>query len=208
MGSPAPTGIATAQASVGADIIVLIQHLGGPAVVIGHSFSAGSAVVAAAQAPTDVLGIVLIAPFASPPKLNPLLALLAKPVMRSPTLRAMYYRSLYPGTKPADFGGYLAALKANLRQPGRMAAAATMANPSDDSARASRSRARCPALIVTGSKDRDFPNPGGEAEAMAAVLAGPAEIALLQGAGHYPHVQLPAETGRPLLGFLEQTVHA
>jgi len=33
---------------VGADIIALIQHLGGPAVVIGHSFSAGSAVVAAA----------------------------------------------------------------------------------------------------------------------------------------------------------------
>jgi len=102
---------------VGADIIALIQHLGGPAVVIGHSFSTGSAVVAAAQAPTDVLGIVLIAPFASPPKLNPLLALLAKPVMRSPTLWAMYYRSLYPGTKPADFGGYLAPSRPTCASP-------------------------------------------------------------------------------------------
>lgn len=42
------------QTSIGADVIALIRHLGGPAVVLGHSFASGSAIAAAADAPADV----------------------------------------------------------------------------------------------------------------------------------------------------------
>src|SRR5215510_10004462 len=143
------------QTSIGTDILALIRHLGGPAVVLGHSFASGSAVAAAAQAPADVAGIVLLSTATGAPKLNPLLAQLFKLVVRSPALWTRYLRTLYPGTKPADLDAYLAVLKATLSQPGRTAAFAAMtpmATPSPIDAMALASRVHCPALIVMGTK--------------------------------------------------------
>ena len=45
------------------DVIALIGALGGPAVVVGNSMGAGSAVVAAAQRPGLVSGLVPVGPF-------------------------------------------------------------------------------------------------------------------------------------------------
>jgi pimeloyl-ACP methyl ester carboxylesterase len=45
------------------DVIALTEELGGPAVVVGNSMGAGSAVVAAAQRPGLVSGLVLTGPF-------------------------------------------------------------------------------------------------------------------------------------------------
>jgi pimeloyl-ACP methyl ester carboxylesterase len=45
-------------ASVGADVVALIRHLGRPAVAIGHSIACASAVCAAAAAPGDVRAVV------------------------------------------------------------------------------------------------------------------------------------------------------
>src|SRR5581483_1544048 len=45
------------------DVIALIADLGGPAVVVGNSMGAGSAVLAAAQRPGLVCGLVLVGPF-------------------------------------------------------------------------------------------------------------------------------------------------
>lgn len=82
------------QTSMGTDIVALIRHLGGPAVVLGHSFSSGSAVAAAAQAHADVTGIVLLSTARGAPKLNPFLAQVFKLVVRSPALWARYIRTL------------------------------------------------------------------------------------------------------------------
>jgi pimeloyl-ACP methyl ester carboxylesterase len=199
------------QTSIGADILTLIHHLDGPAVVIGHSFTSGSAIAAAAHAPADLAGIVLLSTATGAPKLNPLLALLAKLVVRSPALWTMYLRSLYPGTKPADFDAYLTTLKATLRQPGRTAAFAAvtpMAKPYPIDAMALGPRVQCPALIVMGTKDKDVPDPKAEAEAVAAALGGPTEIVMLQDAGHYLHAQLPTQTAAAIRGFLEATIRA
>ena len=40
-----------------------MRHLGGPAVLVGHSISGGAVTIAAAQAPELVDGIVELAPF-------------------------------------------------------------------------------------------------------------------------------------------------
>ena len=53
-----------------ADLLALIRHLGGPAVIAGHSFAGGAATIAAAQAPELVRAIVEIAPFTLVPKLS------------------------------------------------------------------------------------------------------------------------------------------
>lgn len=155
--------------------------------------------------------MVLISTATGAPELNPVLAQIFKAVVRSPALWAMYLRSLYPGSRPADFEDYLTALKATLRQPGRTAAFAAMtpmAKPCPIDAMAQAPRVGCPALILMGTRDKDVHHPKAEAEAVAATSAGPAEIVMVQGAGHYPHAQFPVETATAVRGFLEQTVRA
>lgn len=196
------------QTAVAGDIIALIKRLGGPATVIAHSYSPGAAIVAAAQAPDDVQGLVLIAPFTSAPKLNPVMSLVVKAVVRVPTLWGQFYTSLYPGAKPADFTDYLAALKKNLREPGRTAALAAMAGPASRNDEPHRAQVRCPAMVIMGSKDSDFPDPEAEANRAAAVLPGGAHVVMIEGAGHYPHAQFPDDTSKALLAFLKETVHA
>jgi pimeloyl-ACP methyl ester carboxylesterase len=186
------------------DILDLIRHLGGPAVVIGNSFAGGSAVIAAAQQPSLISAMVLIDPGTRAHKINPILMTVFKQVLRSPTLWGFYYRSLYPGTKPADFSGYLTALKANLREPGRMVATAAMGLAAASDAEAALAHAQRPTLVVMGSNDPDFPDPQAEADAIAAALPGGAQIAMIDGGGHYPHAQFPAEVAAAVLPFLKE----
>lgn len=49
--------------ATGTDLIALVEHLGGPAVLVGNSMSAGAAVWAAAEAPDLVSALVLTGPF-------------------------------------------------------------------------------------------------------------------------------------------------
>ena len=53
------------------DIAALVDHLGGPAVVVGNSMGAGSAALASAERPDLVVGLVLIGPFVRDPKATP-----------------------------------------------------------------------------------------------------------------------------------------
>ena len=49
--------------AAGTDLIALVEHLGGPAVLVGNSMGAGAAAWAAAEAPHLVAGLVLVGPF-------------------------------------------------------------------------------------------------------------------------------------------------
>jgi pimeloyl-ACP methyl ester carboxylesterase len=57
-----------------------------------------------------------------------------------------------------------------------------------------------PALIVMGSADPDFPDASDEARALAERLD--AESFLVDGAGHYPHAEMPDVVGERIVGFL------
>src|SRR5689334_18527020 len=51
------------RTDVAGDLLAVIRHLGGPAVLVGHSFSGGAATIAAAREPSLVTAVVELAPF-------------------------------------------------------------------------------------------------------------------------------------------------
>jgi pimeloyl-ACP methyl ester carboxylesterase len=186
----------------GEDMIALLRELdAGPAVVIGLSFTPASAIWAAAEAPELIAGIVLCSPFASDPKPNPVMRMLAGLVGRFPSLWARYYRSLYPTAPPPDLRSYLAALRRNLGEPGRMAALRAMMWSPKAECNDRIGEVRCPVLVVMGTKDPDFPDPAAEARLLAD-RAADATVVMVDGAGHYPPAERPDETAAALVEFL------
>ena len=51
------------RTDIAGDLAALIGHLGGPAVIVGHSLSGGAATIAAATRPDLVAGVVEVNPF-------------------------------------------------------------------------------------------------------------------------------------------------
>lgn len=194
---------------VGQDLVALIETLNaGPATIIGCSMAAGAAVWAAAEAPNQVNGLVLIGPFVrgTTSTANRLLfsTLFARPWGVSAWLR--YYTSLYPTRKPADFAAYTAALRANLAEPGRLAVLHQMLFASKAASEERLPRVNVPALILMGGKDPDFKNPEGEAQWVANRLHG--QMMMVPDAGHYPHAEMPDIVGPQVLSFLAATQQA
>ena len=61
---------AISRTDVAGDLLALIRHLGGPAVIVGHSISGGAATIAAAEQPDLVSAIVEINPFTREQKIS------------------------------------------------------------------------------------------------------------------------------------------
>ncbi len=181
----------------------LVEHLGGPAVVVGHSFTPDSALYAATAVPDSVRAVVLIAPWAQDVALSPLMRLGLRLVVRFPFAWGMFYKSLYPGSKPADFAAHLTRLKSSLGGRDGMAGLAAMADPTSKDAVGYRARSTRPALIVMGSADPDFDDPAAEAQLMADQMKAETQIVMIPDAGHYPQAQAPVETTATIVSFLD-----
>ncbi len=96
-----------------------------------------------------------------------------------------------------------------LREPGRMAVLQKMGRSGPADAGAHLAGVRCPALIIEGTLDPDWADPRAEGEAVAAAMpAGVATLALVDGAGHYPHTQFPDQVLALLLPFLAAAARA
>ncbi|HYN89566.1 MAG TPA: alpha/beta hydrolase [Ardenticatenaceae bacterium] len=190
-------------AGVGADIVALVRELdAGPALVVGTSMAAGAAVWAAAEAPEVVAGMVLIGPFVRGEAASGLARLFYGLLFGGPWGPAFwlrYYASLYPSAKPADFGEYLAALGANLREPGRLMALRQMILASKRASEERLPRVKAPVLVVMGSRDPDFKNPAEEAGWVAGQLN--ATLRMVEGAGHYPHAEMPEQVAPAIVEF-------
>lgn len=198
------------SAALGSDVVALVAELkAGPAILVGTSMGAGAVAWVAAEDPSAVAGLVLIGPFVRDiPAASWLKSLGQKLMIRAafagpwaPAAWVAYYGSLYPTAKPADFGTYKAALLANLRQPGRMAAVKAMMNASKTDVEALLGEVRAPTLVVMGSRDPDFADPTAEAGTVAHLLNG--SVAMVEGAGHYPHAEMPDVAAPAILGFLD-----
>lgn len=202
------------RTDIAGDLLAVIRHLGGPAVLVGHSISGGAATIAAAQAPELVTGIVELAPFTRKQsiKLSDLRVaryrrgvarLLGTAAFGSVRLWRSYLDVAYPGRKPADWAARTARIDAMMREPGRMAAMRSMGRSAPVDAGAQLANVRCPVLIVEGTLDPDWVDPRAEGAAIVAALpAGLGRLETVEGAGHYPHVQYPDEVSTLLLGFL------
>lgn len=194
-------------AGVGADMLGLIRRLdAGPALIVGTSLAAGAAVWAAAEAPELVSGLVLIGPSVRDGMPLWQVRLLFGPLFSGPwgvPLWARYYRSLYPTSPPEDLSQYIANLSQNLKEPGRLATMRAMITASKDASEERLEQVAAPSLVVMGALDPDFKDPAAEAQLVAGRLGG--ESRLIDGAGHYPHAELPAETARVILEFAAKT---
>jgi pimeloyl-ACP methyl ester carboxylesterase len=190
--------------AVGQDALALIAHLdAGPAVILGNSFAAGSALWAAHDAPARVRGVVLLGPIVR--DLEPTwLQMLALKIGFAGPWRVWfwttYWDSLFPTRKPADQAQAKAAIADNLREPGRMGALHAMLGLSKASTAAILGASRVPALVVMGTRDPDFPDPRAEAHWLAAALD--ADSLIVDGAGHYPHTEMPEQVAPKLLSFI------
>jgi pimeloyl-ACP methyl ester carboxylesterase len=221
MGWTSVTGTeAITRTDIAGDLLALIRHLGGPAVIIGHSISGGAATIAAAKEPELVSGIVEINPFTRTQRLNlggflrirryrrGISRLMGTQVLRSLRMWMRYLDVAYP-TKPADYAEYVAALAAKLREPGRMAEFMKTGKSTPADAAAQLPKVARPALVIMGSLDPDFADPRAEGEAVVAAMpSGLGTVAMAGGGGHYPHAQLPDEVAALVIPFLKEHARA
>lgn len=202
------------RTDIAGDLVALVRHLGGPAVIVGQSISGGAATIAAATAPDVVVGLVELAPFTRTQSVS-LGGLVMAPRYRKGMLRLMRmglfgstsawasYLDLAVPAKPADWDAELARIVSTLGEPGRMKALQGMGRTSPADAGAQLGHVTCPVLVVEGGLDPDWTDPRAEGEAVVAALpAGLGQLAVIEQAGHYPHTETPDEVLRLALPFL------
>lgn len=206
------------RADIARDLVAVIRHLGGPAVIVGHSISGGAATIAAATAPEAIAGIVELAPFTRKQGID-LAGLLRNRRHRAATLQLarvmasgslkgwLAYLDIAVPTKPADWAEERSRIATMLRRPERMAVLRAMSRTSPTDAGARLSDVRCPVLVVECSADPDWADPRAEGERILADLPeGIGELAIIHGAGHYPHAETPNAVAALLLPFLDRTL--
>jgi pimeloyl-ACP methyl ester carboxylesterase len=192
--------------AVGRDALALLDHLNaGSAVILGNSFAAGSALWAAHDSPARVGGVVLLGPIVRDLKPSWFAKLALNIGFAGPWrvwFWSTYWDSLFPTHKPADQDQVNAAISENLHEPGRMAALQAMIGLSKADTAAIVPQSRVPALVVMGTRDPDFPDATAEARWLASELH--AESLIVEGAGHYPHTEMPERVAPKLLSFIAQ----
>jgi pimeloyl-ACP methyl ester carboxylesterase len=64
-------------------------------------------------------------------------------------------------------------------------------------------------LVIMGTLDPDFADPRAEGEAIVAAMpSGLGTVAMVDGAGHYPHAQSPDQVAALAIGFLKEHASA
>jgi len=189
---------------VGGDLVALLDHLGaaelGGAFVLGCSLSAAAAVWAAAERPDAVAGLVLIGPFVRDLPVPWYQSLLLR--LMTPRLWAGYLPRLSPTGGPADLADHVAAVRANLSEPGRTTALRAMLLASKVACEARIGEVEAATLVLMGGADPDFPDPAAEARYVAEQLHG--SHLVLDGLGHYPHAEDAERTAAHVVEFVER----
>ncbi len=187
------------------DIVALVEELGGPAVVVGHSMGAGAAVIAAAARPELCAGLTLVGPFVRDAALNPvvrgLFRLMMQPAWIRPVWKA-WLPGLHAGQRPDDFDAHQTAVLEALARPGHRRALARTTRTTHRPATEVIADVTAPALVVMGELDKDFPDPAAEARWVADQLDG--EVLMVPEAGHYPHSQRPDLVAPALVAFAQR----
>lgn len=191
--------------AVGDDVVALLEHLdAGPAHLVGTSFGAAAVVWAATEAPSRVASLTLVGPFVRDVPVPATRAGALRLLLRRPwgvRFWTWWFRTrLFPGATPADHDDHVAALRANLAQPGRLEAVAAMARAGCEEIDPRLDDVAVPTLVVMGDADPDFPDPAAEADAIAGRTGG--AVLLVEGSGHYPHVDAQDVAGPAIVRFL------
>lgn len=202
------------RTAIAGDLLAVVRHLGGPAVLVGHSISGGAATIAAVQEPSLITAVIELAPFTHKQSIRAgdlrvkrfrqgMVRLLGAGMFGSVPLWRSYLDVAYPGVKPDDWAERLDRIDSLLREPGRMKALQGMGRSTPSDAGAQLGNVRCPVLVVMGTLDPDWADPHAEGAAIIQALpAGLSWLEMIEGAGHYPHDQFPDQVVSLTLAFL------
>ena len=192
------------------DALAVLEGIGADrAALVGSSMGAAAAVLAAFRAPGLVSHLVLIGPFVrdrgsaltrTVTRFGLVLAL-AGPWGRSVWRR--YYPSLFGQCVPADHQEHVERSLSLLDDPDRWRAFRRTTGTSHAPAEEALPGVHAPTLVVMGSRDPDFPDPGAEARWVAGALGG--DVVMVPGAGHYPMGEEPDVVLGAVLPFLESS---
>ncbi|MHA3702149.1 alpha/beta fold hydrolase [Jatrophihabitans sp. YIM 134969] len=202
------------RTAIAGDLLAVIRHLGGPAVVVGHSIAGGAATIAAATEPSLVTAVVELAPFTRDASIalgdlrtrrvrQGAWRLLCAAGLGSVGAWRRYLEIATPGARPADWSARLDGITAMLREPGRMKALKKMGTGSAKDAGSRLADVNCPVLVVMGDLDPDWADPRGEGtKILDALPDGRGQLEVVAGAGHYPHDQFPEQVTDLVVTFL------
>jgi len=190
------------DSAAASDVEALIDHLGGPAVIVGNSMGGAAGVLVAAARPELVAGLALVGPVVRDQSPGLLPTLVQRLFTGGPWARAAwasYLPKFYPGRRPDDFAEHRSAIVASMRRPGYTQAFRKTTRTSHAKAEARVGDVRAPALVVMGERDPDFRDPAGEARWLSEQLKG--EVVMVPGAGHYPQAEYPEVVNPAVLAF-------
>lgn len=177
------------------DYLAAIEELGGPAVIVGTSMAASAALIAAAERPDLVRGVVAISPFVSDGGDQAFMRIVFRMLFARPwgvAVWTWWYRSvLNKGRAPADHAEHVARIRAAMSQPGRLADFRRLTQVLDHAPAAARTgEVRVPVLAIVGALDPDYTDPAAELARVGEAVPG-AQTLLVDEAAHYPHRQRP-----------------
>jgi pimeloyl-ACP methyl ester carboxylesterase len=193
-------------ASTAGSILDLIEHLAdGPATVVATSFAPAAAVWAAVDRPDLVSGLVAISAHldADDSAKGRFLAGVVKLLLSGPWAPAAWaklYRTWYKQVEPPDLDREISRMRHMLADPDRRRAVRHTLTAARDGVAERIAALAVPTLTVYGSADDHFADAAGEASVLADRLGG--EHLVVEGAGHYPHVEFPDRVTDAILDFL------
>lgn len=193
-------------ASTATALVGLIEGLdAGPAVVVATSFAPAAAIWAATDRPDLMNGIVAISPHlhADPSMKGRMQAIAIKAALGGPwagAAWAKFYASWYKAVRPDDLQTEIGRLRAMLAEPARRKAVRETLTADRDGVAERLDRLTLPTLTIMGAADDHFDDPAQVGQATAKELGG--DHLLVEGAGHYPHVEQPGQVSEAILAFL------
>lgn len=191
----------TAEALIG-----LVESLNaGPAVVVACSFAPAAAVWAAKERPDLIAGIVSLSPHfeGDDSYKGRMINWVSKAMLRGPWAAATWaklYAGWYKTTPPEDLTTEIDKLKAMLADADRRKAVRETLTADRDGVAERMASVDLPTLTIFGSLDDHFPDPTEEAADVARNLRG--DHLVIDGAGHYPHVEQPEVVGEAIQAFI------
>ncbi|WP_028050885.1 alpha/beta fold hydrolase [Cellulomonas sp. URHD0024] len=193
----------------GEDIVALVEHLGGPAVVGGNSMGAASAAWAAAERPDLVAGLVLTGPILRDAPMGAAASATMHGLVRVALQRpwgaaawARLYRTYFTrGTQGPWLDEHVADIKASLRRPGHLRSFRHLSLQLTHAPVETRlGEVVAPAVAFVGALDPDFTDPAAEALWLRSAID--AEVTLIPDVGHHPEHQAPQVVVDDTLAFL------
>lgn len=201
-----PTADSYTVAAAAESIIRLLETLGGgPAVLVACSFSPAAAVWAAAERPDVIAGLVAVSPHLHEDDSfkGRALGWAVKAMLAGPWAGAMWakaYSGWYKTAPPADLAVEVDKMKVMLADPARRRAVRETLTAHRRGMAERIAALALPTLTVFGSLDDHFPDPVAEAAAVATELGG--DQLVVEGAGHYPHVESPDAVAAAVDAFI------